>query len=319
MALRGDDAREDSWYKARTEEGPPGDKRIRGTTVRILFPTDGSAGAGATLDKLIDSFLGPDLLVDLLYVVDRRARSDAAIAAEGQSRAADILASERLRLEQAQIELEIEVAVRSGHPAEEIVDFATAFEVDLVILGSRSASSGRPGFSGSVASKVARYSPSSVMIARDGRPIRSVILGYDDSPDADEALTLLVGLPFRVKPHVTVLTAFEGLAPRSSDGVPTLGAQGGYSPHEELEEAKLAAEAMADEAAGRLREAGLEATAHVAHGRAGEQLAVLAGEIGADLILVGSRGLSGIERFLLGSTSGELVALAPTSLLVARS
>jgi len=38
----------------------------------------------------------------------------------------------------------------------------------------------------------------------------------------------------------------------------------------------------------------------------------------ADLIAVGSRGLSGIERFLLGSTSGELVAMAPTSLLVAR-
>jgi nucleotide-binding universal stress UspA family protein len=89
--------------------------------------------------------------------------------------------------------------------------------------------------------------------------------------------------------------------------------------HEELQEARLAAEALANDAAARLRAAGLDATAHAAHGRASEQLTVLAAEIGADLIVVGSRGLSGIERFLLGSTSGELVAMTPTSLLVARS
>ena len=286
--------------------------------MQILCPTDGSAGAAAALDKLIASFEVSGLIVDLLAVVDRRPGHPVATRVPGgEPEAAEILASERARLEQAGIA--VQVAVRAGHPAEEIVAFATANQAELVILGSRPAANAGPGFSGGVASKVARYSPSSVLIARDGLPVRSVVLGYDASPDADAALSLLSGLPFRAPPRVAVCTAFEVANPFSSGIAPTLRAQVWVSRHEDLVEARGAAEVIADDAAERLREAGLEATAHAAHGRASEQLTVLAGENGADLVAVGSRGLSGVERFLLGSTSGELVALAPTSLLVARS
>lgn len=285
--------------------------------MRILSPTDGSAGAAAALDKLLATFIGPGLTVDLLAVVDRRPAPDTSVVPGGESEGAGLLGTERVRLEKARIE--VAVAVRTGHPAEEIVAFAATRKPDLVILGSRPATSPAPGFSGSVASKVARYSPSSVLIARDGRPVGSVVLGYDASPDADAALSLLAELPFRSVPRVAVCTAFDVPAPLSSGIAPTLRAQVWSLRHEELQEARLAAEALANEAAARLRAAGLDATAHAAHGRASEQLTVLAAEIGADLIVVGSRGLSGIERFLLGSTSGELVAMAPTSLLVARS
>lgn len=284
--------------------------------MRILLPTDGSAGAAAALDKLIGSFAGPGLIVDLLAVVDRRAGPVTVPVPGGEQDAAEILASEQLRLEQAGIMAQ--VAVRSGHPAQEIVAFATSCGAGLVILGSRPAESSGSGFSGSVASKVARYSGSSVLIARDGRAIRSVVLGYDASPDADEALSLLARLPFRAPPKVAVCTVFDVPGPLSSGIAPTLHPQVWSSRHAELQEARLAAEAMAEEAGRRLRKAGIEAEAHAAHGRASEQLTLLAGEIGAGLIVVGSRGLSGVERFLLGSTSGELVALAPTSLLVAR-
>jgi nucleotide-binding universal stress UspA family protein len=175
------------------------------------------------------------------------------------------------------------------------------------------------GFTGGVASKVARYSPSSVLIARDGLPVRSVVLGYDASPDADAALSLLARLPYRAVPRVAVCTTYEVATPFSSGIAPTLRTQVWASRHEDLAEAWRAAEVIADDAAERLREGGLAATAHAVRGRASEQVTVLAGELGADLIAIGSRGLSGVERFLLGSTSGELVALAPTSLLVARS
>jgi nucleotide-binding universal stress UspA family protein len=286
--------------------------------VRILSPADGSAGAAAALDKLLATFVGPGLTVDLLAVIDRRpAPGHDGRAGEGASEATGLLGSERARLEEARIE--VAVAVRTGHPAEEIVAFAATRKPDLVILGSRPATSLGPGFSGSVASKVARYSPSSVLIARDGRPVGSVVLGYDASPDAETALSLLAKLPFRSPPRVAVCTAFEVPAPLSSGIAPTLRSQVWSLRHEELQEARLAAEALANDAAARLRAAGLDATAHAAHGRACERLTVLAAEIGADLIVVGSRGLSGIERFLLGSTSGELVAMAPTSVLVARS
>lgn len=289
----------------------------QGTIVRILVPTDGSAGAAAALDKLIGSLAGSDLVVDLLAVVDRRARPVTVSAPDDEPKGAELLASEQLRLNQAGITSR--TAIRTGHPAEEIVAFAASCGADLVILGSRPAERAGSGFSGSVASKVARHSASSVLVARDGRPVRSIVLGYDGSPDADEALSLLARLPFRAAPVVAVCTAFDVPAPLSSGIAPTMRAQVWSAHHAELREALLAAEAMAGDAAGRLREAGMEAMAHAAHGRASEQLTALAGETRADLIVVGSRGSSGVERFLLGSTSEELVTTSPTSVLVARS
>jgi nucleotide-binding universal stress UspA family protein len=163
--------------------------------MRILCPTDRSAGAAAALDKLLATFLGPGLTVDLLAVVDRRPAPDTTVVSGGESEVAGLLESERVRLERARTE--VAMAVRTGHPAEEIVAFAAMRKPDLVILGSRPATGPGPGFSGSVASKVARYSPSSVLIARDGRPVGSVVLGYDASPDAETALSLLAELPFR--------------------------------------------------------------------------------------------------------------------------
>jgi hypothetical protein len=41
-------------------------------------------------------------------------------------------------------------------------------------------------------------------------------------------------------------------------------------------------------------------------------------ELDAELIVVGSRGLTGLERFLLGSVSSKLAQHAPTSLMVVR-
>jgi nucleotide-binding universal stress UspA family protein len=44
----------------------------------------------------------------------------------------------------------------------------------------------------------------------------------------------------------------------------------------------------------------------------------VAEEKDAELIVVGSRGLTGLQRFLLGSVSSKLSQLAPTSLMVVR-
>jgi len=52
---------------------------------------------------------------------------------------------------------------------------------------------------------------------------------------------------------------------------------------------------------------GTVAQAHLRVGRADEQIVVLAEEIGAGLIVMGSRGLSGIRRLLMGSVSDSVV------------
>ena len=82
--------------------------------------------------------------------------------------------------------------------------------------------------------------------------------------------------------------------------------------------AREAAEAMAASAAQRLSDRGIPAAGRTARGPAHVQLAVLASETSADLLVVGSRGLSAVQRFFLGSTSAALMIHPPTSVLVAR-
>jgi nucleotide-binding universal stress UspA family protein len=188
----------------------------------------------------------------------------------------------------------------------------------MLVVGARSAEGDGHGYSGRVAGNVARHGHVPVLIARDGEPITSIVLGYDESPDADAALGLVARLPYARTPRVAVCSAYDvgdSLLP---------GLDRGEAPPrtarlEDLVESRHAAEVIADDAAARLRAQGLAATGHALHGRASRQLEILAAELGADLIVVGSRGLSGVQRFLLGSTSDELVVSARTSVLVARS
>jgi nucleotide-binding universal stress UspA family protein len=62
----------------------------------------------------------------------------------------------------------------------------------------------------------------------------------------------------------------------------------------------------------------LRATAHVRVGQIAVQLASLAVEIGADVVVVGTHGRRGIERFMMGSVAEKTVRLAPCPVLVVR-
>jgi nucleotide-binding universal stress UspA family protein len=65
-------------------------------------------------------------------------------------------------------------------------------------------------------------------------------------------------------------------------------------------------------------EAGVPFTTHLRQGHAGQELLNLAEEVGADLIVVGSLGKSGIERLLLGSVSSFVVMNSPVTTMVVR-
>jgi hypothetical protein len=57
---------------------------------------------------------------------------------------------------------------------------------------------------------------------------------------------------------------------------------------------------------------------HARIGKAAAEILELAREVGADLIIVGSHGLTGVERLLLGSTSEHVVREAGCPVEVAR-
>ena len=83
----------------------------------------------------------------------------------------------------------------------------------------------------------------------------------------------------------------------------------------ELEQAGRAITAAAVE---RLKQAGVSADVRVERGAAGAQIVQTAKTVGADLIIVGSRGHSKLEELLLGSVSDAVVREAPCSVLIVR-
>jgi hypothetical protein len=58
--------------------------------------------------------------------------------------------------------------------------------------------------------------------------------------------------------------------------------------------------------------------AHVRAGRPAEELAAIAAELDADVIVVGTHGRSGVKRWLLGSVAEKVTRLAPCQVVIAR-
>ncbi len=64
---------------------------------------------------------------------------------------------------------------------------------------------------------------------------------------------------------------------------------------------------------------GIPAEFRLVEGKAAEAICETAEEVGADLIVVGSHGRTGVKRFFLGSVAERVVRLAKVSVLVARA
>lgn len=144
----------------------------------------------------------------------------------------------------------------------------------------------------------------------------SIVCGIDGSPDSDAALAvaarLAEGLGARlVLAHVAepVLTPYAHAAPFGGlSAAGPLAAQEDMTAHEELG-ARLLRDAT--EAADVP-----DAVHRVAHGLPAEQLAEIADEEEAELIVVGSRGRGAFKAAFLGSVSNSLVGIARCPVLI---
>jgi monovalent cation/proton antiporter MnhG/PhaG subunit len=188
--------------------------------------------------------------------------------------------------------------VRSGQPAAAIVEEAEQLGADLVVVGSRGLGRVRSLLEGSVAADVVDRAPCPVLVARSER-IDRVLLATDGSGPSAAATELLAGWPIFEGVHVQVamVAASVARADPTADGGP---------------------DRMAGAAARRLRAAGRRAVPHVLVGDAASSIVDFARSEGVDLIVMGSRGRTGLTRALLGSVAREVLSTAESSVLIVR-
>jgi nucleotide-binding universal stress UspA family protein len=144
-----------------------------------------------------------------------------------------------------------------------------------------------------------------------------MLIAYDGSPDAKAAVAL-AGHLFDGSTAV-VLTVWEGFSTvvaRADAGMPS------SLDFERIDsECEQRANEMAIDGAGHARAAGLQAEARATkrRGSMAETILEEAEASGAELIVVGTRGLSGVKSFLLGSVSRAVLQRARLPVLVAPS
>jgi nucleotide-binding universal stress UspA family protein len=152
-----------------------------------------------------------------------------------------------------------------------------------------------------------------------------ILVSYDGSADAQAAIDRVAQLMPGVQ--ATVLTVWEpfmdSLARKASPGM-GLGMLGTYeyAQSEEIDAVtRDAALATASEGAQRATDAGLVATPQAAsrHGDVATTILAEAEHADADVVVMGTRGLSGVKALLLGSVSHSVVQHADRAVLVVPS
>ncbi len=288
--------------------------------MRVLLATDGSASALVARDLVrslawpegttirVIEVLRPPVLVDIAPLETDLKRMRALSGSVGEI-------AEPLRRDGLTVEHEL---LEAGSVPEAVVEDAARFGADLVVVGNRGHGPIASMLLGSVAAAVTDHAPCPVLVSRRS-VCAGVVFAEDGSSGAAEARRLLAcwapfrGLPVRVVSVAHVRVPFlSGIAPSLVEEARRL--------HEEMvTEARSAYGRLAAQSAGDLRVAGLAAESEVRSGDPAAEILAAARETGADLIVMGSRGQSGMQRLLLGSVARNVLLHADCSVLIRRS
>lgn len=283
----------------------------------VLVPTDGSDHAARAAEHGRVIARAFDATVHLLTVAD----IDAA-AGPFSAGGVDEAYVERLT-DRAQETLDavepvfdgvetVRSSVKTGRPADEILAYVEDNDIDLIAMGTR----GRTGLAryltGSVARRVLRLAPVPVLTVRSdaAEPSESydeILVPTDGSDCATAALAhaLAVADRFESRVHAVTVVDIGDLATGTEVAVP-------QSLRTQLTESATDATESVESAA---REAGVDAVTQVRSGRTARELLSYVTEADIDLVCMGTRGRTGLDRLLIGSTTEAVVPRADAPVL----
>jgi nucleotide-binding universal stress UspA family protein len=146
--------------------------------------------------------------------------------------------------------------------------------------------------------------------------IRSIVVGTDGSDTATKAVKEAADLAAAVGAAVNIVSAFVPVSnqrlreeAREAPG----DVQWQVTPREDVD-------SMLEDAEKAVTEAGVkDVKKHAREGDPADAILDVAEEEGADLIVVGNKGMSGAKRFLLGSVPNKVSHHAPCSVLIVRT
>lgn len=219
--------------------------------------------------------------------------------------------------------------ILEGVPGAEILEAIRKYRIDLAVVGSRGLSGLQRLALGSVSEWILTEAKSSVLIVR-GSPsqklkkggIRKIVLATDGSPDAVAACRFVHDMELPSSSRVTLLHVVRKHLYQTGQLVTSTRTGTKEFAHlaEELLKARGRAGAvLLKEAMDLVERPGFVLGEQLAFGHEVDEILKAVRRTQADLVVLGSRGVTGLRRALLGSVSQRVARHAPCSVLVVRS
>ena len=283
----------------------------RAAAFRVLVATDGSPQARAAVTTVVNFPWPVDTRVQAVVArpsrgthIDRRVDNAAAAARRALARRWP----------------DSEVVVVNKAAIDGILSEAKRFRADIIVVGWRGHGAVRRLLMGSVSRGVVRGAGCSVLVIRRApRRVRKIVIGFDASPGARRAVTLVGRLVAPRDGRVTLISAVELIGPSSLGPV-----AGGIRAMVTREVRRIntgrttkATKAL-NRAAEELKRNGWRTRTAL---RSGEPLRELIAGVARQhpqLLAVGTRGSKGVRHLLLGSVAEGVLNRLPVPVLVAR-
>ncbi len=299
------------------------------TLDNVLLPTDFSACADHALSHAVEMADRFGARLHLLHVVNeldpdwygitdaqqRAVKLREQIRTEAQERLQELAPEKDLYDFETTVSLQLSFDV-----ADSIHEYVQEREVDLVVMGTH----GRKGLDrlmlGNVANKIVRHAPCPVMTVREEVPwteededvsYQDVLAPIDFSDYSKDALSTAktFASTYQARLHLLFVAEKRTVPTFSDTGLPGLGVV--EMDPEIVENAERALKQLNENVEG----PEVKSAYHVREGDVSKDVVDFAETHGVDLIVMATRGLTGMSRFLLGSNTERIVRVAPCPVL----
>jgi nucleotide-binding universal stress UspA family protein len=188
-------------------------------------------------------------------------------------------------------------------PAEFVLQLLKDEKYDLAVIGNRAETQSARHTLGSVTEKVARHAECPVLIVKEKLQLAKILTAVDGSKYADKALDYAVQLAKNYSADLALVHGEEDRlirigGPQVVDCVGTVG------------------ECILKDASTKVE--GVTFNTMLEYGSPAEVIIKVAKKANVDIIIIGSRGLSSVRRYLLGSVSDDISIHARSSVLIVR-
>lgn len=289
----------------------------------IVVGTDFSATAGAALDWAVELARQQRARLELVHAVTLPPSIPGYVPTPDTGFQEEVRRAAVARLEEAagaarQSGVEITTWLEVGTPSQVILDRAAEVAAQAIVVGTRGLTGMRHLLLGSTAQRVVHGALCPVLSVHPGdlgkhRAIRAILVPTDFSEDAQLAIATARRLlaPLDGEARLILVHAYNLPIEYTAYGpIPTSVSY--------LQDTGLETERRLFEIAQGLREQGLSIETVAREGDPAHVIAEEAAARGADLIAMGTRGLTGIRHLLMGSTAERVVEFAPCPVMTVR-